>query len=123
MSVVDRTMEPRAEDRSSDNLRLATFVAAIFASAALLFAVQPMFTKMVLPRLGGSAAVWIGRRSCSSSDAAGGLCLCPSADALCAAASVAVIHIAVMVAAGAGAPAAYCCADGDVRRRRAKHSG
>ncbi len=35
-----------------------TFVAAIFVSAALLFAVQPMFTKMVLPRLGGAAAVW-----------------------------------------------------------------
>src|SRR5256714_11419274 len=40
------------------NLLLATFVAAIFVSAALLFAVQPMFTKMVLPRLGGAAAVW-----------------------------------------------------------------
>ena len=37
---------------------LATFVAAIFVSAALLFAVQPMFTKMVLPQLGGAAAVW-----------------------------------------------------------------
>ena len=35
-----------------------TFIAAIFVSAALLFAVQPMFTKMVLPRLGGAAAVW-----------------------------------------------------------------
>jgi len=39
-------------------LLLATFVAAIFLSAALLFAVQPMFTKMVLPQLGGAAAVW-----------------------------------------------------------------
>jgi SAM-dependent methyltransferase len=37
---------------------LATFTAAIFVSAALLFAVEPMFTKMVLPRLGGAAAVW-----------------------------------------------------------------
>jgi hypothetical protein len=37
---------------------LAAFVAAIFLSAALLFAVQPMFTKMVLPRLGGSPSVW-----------------------------------------------------------------
>ena len=37
---------------------LATFVTAIFVSAALLFAVQPMFTKMVLPQLGGAAAVW-----------------------------------------------------------------
>ncbi|MEN3382816.1 MAG: hypothetical protein V7608_2860, partial [Hyphomicrobiales bacterium] len=39
-------------------LLLAVFIAAIFASAALLFVVQPMFTKMVLPRLGGAAAVW-----------------------------------------------------------------
>jgi hypothetical protein len=34
------------------------FAATLFASAALLFAVQPMFTKMVLPRLGGSPSVW-----------------------------------------------------------------
>ena len=37
---------------------LPTFAAAILLSAALLFAVQPMFTKMVLPRLGGSPSVW-----------------------------------------------------------------
>src|SRR5256886_5558330 len=40
------------------NLLLAAFFAAILMSAALLFAVQPMFAKMVLPRLGGAAAVW-----------------------------------------------------------------
>src|SRR6186997_969797 len=40
------------------NLLLAFFFTAILLSAALLFAVQPMFTKMVLPRLGGAAAVW-----------------------------------------------------------------
>src|SRR5207302_2717064 len=45
-------------DISLDTVLLGTFVAAIFLSAALLFAVQPMFTKMVLPRLGGAAAVW-----------------------------------------------------------------
>src|SRR3954451_5854551 len=37
---------------------LATLTGAIFLSAALLFAVQPMFTKMVLPRLGGAPSVW-----------------------------------------------------------------
>src|SRR5258708_5819191 len=37
---------------------LATFIAAIFLSAALLFQIEPMFTKMVLPRLGGSPSVW-----------------------------------------------------------------
>src|SRR6201981_3128416 len=39
-------------------LLLATFTAAIFTSAALLLMVQPMFTKMVLPRLGGAPSVW-----------------------------------------------------------------
>src|SRR5713101_773596 len=39
-------------------LLLATFTAAIFVSAALLFMVQPMFTKMVLPRFGGAPSVW-----------------------------------------------------------------
>jgi hypothetical protein len=42
----------------SPKLLLTVFTAAIFLSAALLFAVQPMFAKMVLPRLGGSPAVW-----------------------------------------------------------------
>ncbi len=39
-------------------LTLAIYVATIFLSAALLFAVQPMFAKLVLPRLGGSPSVW-----------------------------------------------------------------
>src|SRR5437868_1104458 len=47
-----------SDTASSDSALLATFIAAIFVSAALLFAVQPMFTKMVLPRLGGAASVW-----------------------------------------------------------------
>lgn len=37
---------------------LPLYTAAIFVSATLLFAVQPMFTKMVLPRLGGAPSVW-----------------------------------------------------------------
>ena len=37
---------------------LAVFVGTLFTSALLLFGVQPMFAKMVLPKLGGSAAVW-----------------------------------------------------------------
>ena len=35
-----------------------TFTATIFLSALLLFAIQPMFAKMVLPVLGGSPSVW-----------------------------------------------------------------
>lgn len=39
-------------------LLILTFATAIFLNAALLFSVQPMFTKMVLPLLGGTPAVW-----------------------------------------------------------------
>ena len=39
-------------------LLVGIFAAAIFLNAALLFSVQPLFTKMVLPLLGGSPAVW-----------------------------------------------------------------
>ena len=37
---------------------VALFSMTLFVNAALLFAVQPMFSKMVLPMLGGSPAVW-----------------------------------------------------------------
>src|SRR3954471_19502426 len=49
------TEQPSA---SRNRLVLAVYTAAIFVSALLLFSVQPLFTKMVLPRLGGSPAVW-----------------------------------------------------------------
>ncbi|HET7124363.1 MAG TPA: class I SAM-dependent methyltransferase [Bradyrhizobium sp.] len=43
---------------SRNRLVLILYTSAIFVSALLLFSVQPLFTKMVLPRLGGSPAVW-----------------------------------------------------------------
>jgi hypothetical protein len=39
-------------------LLLPSYAATLFLSAGLLFLVQPMVTKMVLPRLGGSPSVW-----------------------------------------------------------------
>jgi hypothetical protein len=39
-------------------LLLPSYAATLFFSAGLLFLVQPIVTKMVLPRLGGSPAVW-----------------------------------------------------------------
>jgi hypothetical protein len=38
--------------------QVVVFTATLFLSAALLFGIPPMFTKMVLPRLGGSPSVW-----------------------------------------------------------------
>ncbi|HET7804418.1 MAG TPA: fused MFS/spermidine synthase [Pseudolabrys sp.] len=41
-----------------ERLVLGLFTAAVFVSALLLFGVQPMFSRMVLPQLGGSPSVW-----------------------------------------------------------------
>jgi uncharacterized membrane protein len=43
---------------ASNRLILIVYTLSIFVSALLLFSVQPLFTKMILPRLGGSPAVW-----------------------------------------------------------------
>src|SRR5947207_3137631 len=53
--LTDELVKPPPSPRA---LLLIVVTAAIFLSAALLFAVQPMFTKMVLPRLGGAPSVW-----------------------------------------------------------------
>ena len=43
---------------TGDRARLWLFTATIFVGATLLFLVQPLFAKMVLPLLGGSPSVW-----------------------------------------------------------------
>ena len=42
----------------SSSLRNALFALTLFISASLVFVIEPMFGKMVLPRLGGTPAVW-----------------------------------------------------------------
>ena len=51
------TSQPRAHTGSTW-LVLAVGTATIFAAAFLLFSLQPLVGKIVLPRFGGSAAVW-----------------------------------------------------------------
>src|SRR5580700_1185889 len=59
MGIADQpASQPTQGATSGRALLLATFTAAITLSAALLFMVQPMFTKMVLPRFGGAPSVW-----------------------------------------------------------------
>ncbi|HVL70398.1 MAG TPA: fused MFS/spermidine synthase [Beijerinckiaceae bacterium] len=55
---LERPSALRAPVYTRSGLVLAVYVAAVFTSALLLFGVQPMFTRMVLPTLGGSPAVW-----------------------------------------------------------------
>jgi hypothetical protein len=54
------TLDPSTSTPHVDALRLASvlYATTLFLSALLLFLLQPMFTKMVLPRLGGSPTVW-----------------------------------------------------------------
>jgi hypothetical protein len=46
------------KQRVAGSTLLAGFTASLFLSAFLLFSVQPVVSRMVLPRLGGSPAVW-----------------------------------------------------------------
>ena len=49
---------PSAAAPNRNGLILPLFMATIFLSSLLVFSVQPMFAKMVLPLLGGSPGVW-----------------------------------------------------------------
>lgn len=54
---VDKVQTPAPSDLARVTAPWA-FGAAMLLSAALVFSLQPMFAKMVLPRVGGGAAVW-----------------------------------------------------------------
>jgi SAM-dependent methyltransferase len=54
MSEVELETRPQSAGAGT----LLAFTATTFLSALLLFSVQPMFAKMVLPLLGGSPSVW-----------------------------------------------------------------
>ncbi|WP_374274287.1 fused MFS/spermidine synthase [Brevundimonas sp.] len=56
--AVADTAAPEPGLTRGDPLTPALFALAIFLSASLVFAVQPMITKLVLPTLGGSPSVW-----------------------------------------------------------------
>src|ERR1700678_1364276 len=58
MSSPDTSVATGQPSAGRNRLILIVYTAAIFVSALLLFSVQPLFTRMVLPRLGGSPAVW-----------------------------------------------------------------
>jgi hypothetical protein len=55
--MTDTTFSPAAAP-APDRITPLLFAIAIFTSASLVFVVQPMVTKLVLPMLGGSPSVW-----------------------------------------------------------------
>ena len=60
MSVeIATTTALRVGDEERSAVRdVALFTATLFLSSSLLFLVQPMFAKLLLPLFGGSPAVW-----------------------------------------------------------------
>ena len=80
------------------------FTLAIFFSATLLFMVQPLAGKILLPVLGGSPAVWSTCIVFFQARAAAGISLRSCAEHACAAAMAAAAHIGVLVAASVALP-------------------
>ena len=58
MSHATSDLSIAAVVRPAGRILLAGFALSLFASAFLLFSVQPLVSRLVLPRLGGSPAVW-----------------------------------------------------------------
>lgn len=56
--VMRRRLAELVTARKNDAAVLAVFASTIFVSAFLLFSIQPIFAKMVLPTLGGAPSVW-----------------------------------------------------------------
>lgn len=57
-TTLEAAKSPTIEAQPRDRVTPILFAVAIFTSAALVFVVQPMVTKLVLPMLGGSPSVW-----------------------------------------------------------------
>jgi hypothetical protein len=93
------TTAARRGAASAPGLLLAAFIAAIFVSAALLFLVQPMFTKMVLPRFGGAPAVWSVAIVFFQAALLAGYAWAHALTRIAPGSRSAVIHLAVMLAA------------------------
>jgi hypothetical protein len=58
MTALDKAVSPADGMHGVTQVAPLLFAATLFVSAFLLFSIQPMFTKMVLPLLGGAPTVW-----------------------------------------------------------------
>jgi spermidine synthase len=78
----------------------ALFVLAAFTGAALIFVVQPMVAKLVLPQLGGSPAVWNTSMAFFQAALLAGYGYAHLLQRLPSVRAQALVHIAVLVVAG-----------------------
>jgi hypothetical protein len=85
---------------------LMLFTATIFLSATLLFAVQPMFAKMVLPTLGGSPSVWAVSMCFFQAVLLAGYCYAHALNRFLSPRAALIVHIAVLSVATLALPVA-----------------
>src|ERR671929_1345751 len=82
---------------SGGGLLMLLFSATIFISAALLFLVEPMFAKFVLPSFGGTPAVWTGSMMFFQATLLVGYLYVHATAAKLGARKQAVVHLGVML--------------------------
>jgi hypothetical protein len=82
----------------------ALYAVTLFASALLLFAIQPMFTKMVLPRLGGAPSVWSVAMVFFQAVLLAGYAYAHVLTRMLAPRHAALVHLALLAMAGATLP-------------------
>lgn len=108
-----RSLRPAVPgDVNSAGLGLvAVFTATTFLSALLLFSIQPLFAKMVLPVLGGSPSVWAVALCFFQGALLAGYCYAHLLNGLVAARFAGVVHIAIcglaLLALPIGVPAGW----------------
>jgi hypothetical protein len=83
---------------------LAAFAVTLFVSALLLFSVQPMFAKMVLPQLGGSPSVWAVSMCFFQAALLAGYCYAHALNRWLPARLVPLVHLCVLGAAVVSLP-------------------
>ena len=76
----------------------------LFASALLLFLIQPMFTRMVLPRLGGAPAVWSVAMVFFQTALLAGYAYAHALTRLCRPPRAALVHLALLACAATTLP-------------------
>ncbi|MGQ0673208.1 MAG: spermidine synthase [Hyphomicrobium sp.] len=90
--------------RRLDAALLPLYTATIFVSALLLFAVQPMFAKMVLPKLGGAPSVWAVSMCFFQAVLLAGYCYAHALNTFLAPRTAVVTHLAVLALAALALP-------------------
>ncbi len=88
----------------TDRRVLLLYAVTIFTSAFMLFAVQPIFAKMMLPTLGGAPAVWAVSMCFFQAALLGGYCYAHFLNRFAPARSVPLIHLAVLATAALALP-------------------